>query len=185
VIRDLLLKKISSKNSISAALPVFVVVALILVILAGYYVGTVLPASLPTTTTQIYTSYKSTLTGNYTSILPVGVSASPEHSVMVTYAVIYIVDGASLGREQAFNPNPGVVSLSKNATVIWKNADNAVNEILSTSCTPTPTCTVNMFKSTNMTAYSGSFTFKFNTTGTYNYQSLQYPLENGTITVVP
>ena len=36
------MKKISSKKSISSALPVFVVVALILVILAGYYVGTCL-----------------------------------------------------------------------------------------------------------------------------------------------
>ena len=104
---------------------------------------------------------------------------------MVTYAVIYIPDGASLAREPGFQSQNATISLSVNATVIWKNADNVTNEIHATACTVSPACSTNLFKSANMTAYSGSFTFKFNQTGVYTYSSLQYPYENGTITVIP
>lgn len=165
----------------------FVVLALIMVIVAGYYVGTVLPGSLPTTTTQIVTSYVSDLAtvSNFTSTLPAGVTASPEHSVVSSLVIVYIVDGASLDREQAFNPNPITISLSVNASVDWKNADGVSNQIQATSCSPMPTCSVDLFKSTTMSAYSGSFTYKFNETGVYTIQSVTYPYENGTVTVGP
>lgn len=177
------MNKIGSKKSISAVLPVFIVVALIMVIVAGYYVGTVLPGSLPSPTAPVYTSYVSTLTGNYTSTYPAGQGYVSEHSNVSALVIVYIVDGASLDRENAFNPNPITISLSANATVEWKNADGVSNQIQVTSCTPTPTCSADMFKSTTMSAYSGTFTFKFNETGTYTIQSVTYPYENGTVTV--
>ncbi len=164
----------------SAILPVFVVVALILVFLAGYYVATVLPGSLPTTTTQLETSYVSTLTGNFTSA---GVTPVLEHSQTPPYAIIYIVDGAYLDKGPAFNPSPTVISLANNGTVVWRNNDAYTNEIYATGCTGSSACQTNLFKSTNMTANFGSFTFKFNATGVYTYVSLQFPFENGTITV--
>ncbi len=176
----------------SAILPVFVVVALILVILAGYYVATVLPGSLPTTTTEIYTSYVSNLStvSNFTSTLPPGVTYSPQHSVVSALVIVYITDGASLDRYQAFLPNPITISLSANASVDWKNDDGVANQIAATSCTPTPTCSPDLFKSGTLAAAAGAatggtFTFTFNETGTYTIQSVIYPYENGTVTVGP
>jgi plastocyanin len=166
------LKKIDSRKSISAILPVFVVVALVLVILAGYYVATVLPGSLPTSSTATVPSYTSTVTGNLTST---GVNYVPIHSKMVNFTTIYIQDGASIDAVPAFNPNPATVVIGTNNTVEWRNADSAVQNVVISALGVT---------STNMTALFGSFTYVFTTPGTYSYSSSLHPFENGTITVV-
>ncbi len=150
----------------------FVVVALVLVILAGYYVATVLPASLPTSSTATVPNYTSTVTGNLTSA---GVSYAPIHSKMVNFSTIYIVPGASIDASPAFNPSPATVVIGVNNTVVWRNEDTALQNVVSDS---------GLFASGNMTALTGSYTYIFTTPGTYTYHSSLHSFENGTIIVV-
>lgn len=166
------MKRIGSKKSISAVLPVFVVVALILVILAGYYVATVLPGSLPTNATSTGPTYTSTVTGNLTSA---NVSYIPIHSKMVNFSSVYIVPGASDASVQAFRPNPATVVIGVNNTIEWRNEDNVAQNIVGAN---------GLFKSGNLTALSGLYSYTFTTPGTYAYSSTLYPFENGTIIVV-
>jgi len=166
------LKKNGSKKSISAILPVFVVVALILVILAGYYVATVLPGSLPTSATNTAVTYTSTLTGNFTSSSAAYIAI---HSKMVNFSSIYIVPGASDARVPAFNPSPATVVIGVNNTVVWRNEDSVTQNVVGAN---------GLFNSSNMTALTGQFSYTFTTPGTYTYSSSLYSFENGTITVV-
>jgi plastocyanin len=172
VLRESFLKRIASSKSVSAVLPIFVVVALVLVILAGYYVAIVLPGSLPTSTTSTGITYTSTLTGNLTSQ---GVAYVSLPTRMVNYSTIFIQDGASLGKVTAFNPWQATVVIGVNNTVIWKNADDVTQSFAATN---------GLFTSGNLTALFGTFRYTFTTPGVYSYASSVYPWENGTVTVV-
>jgi plastocyanin len=160
------------KKSISAILPIFVVVALVLVILAGYYVAAVLPGSLPTNTTSTGITYTSTLTGNLTSS---GANYQPIATQTANYSTIFIQDGAYLGKVTAYNPWHATVVIGVNNTVVWKNADSVTQSFVSSD---------GSFKSGNLTALFGTYKFTFTTPGVFNYSSPVYTWENGSVTVV-
>ena len=153
-------------------LPIFVIIAVVLVILAGYYVATVLPGSLPTTGTSTSINYTSTLTGNFTSA---NVQYIPIHSKMVNFSTVFIVPGASIDTTPAFNPSPATVVIGVNNTVVWRNEDAVVQNVVATN---------GLFRSNNITAQTGEFTYTFTQPGTYTYTSTLYPFENGTIIVL-
>jgi plastocyanin len=150
-------------KSISVALAVFVLVAVIILALAGTYIATTLPGSLPTKITTSATELTSSSSATYATYATRG----------PPYAVIYIMNGASQGKVESFNPQNSTVVIGVNNTVVWKNLDTANQTIVEAG---------NGFSSPNLVP-TQTWNYTFTTPGTYAYSNPNFPWENGTITV--
>jgi hypothetical protein len=176
-----------SKNAISVALPLAILVGVILAVLGSYYVVSVLPGSWPgAIPNPNYTGTSTTLTGNLTTT---GITYVPEHSKTPAYSTIYINNGAADGRVPAFNPVNSVVMIGLNNTVFFRNADSNATEVIAPSV-GLNTSMLSPYSScgpTNPTAVC-QYKFVFNTAGTYNFWIPLYTNNNnylnGTITVM-
>ena len=76
--------------------------------------------------THLTTSFPTDLTTTYTS-------HTAAHGNSLNYSVIYIVNGASLGKEVSFNPQNPTVVIGLNNTVIWKNLDSVNQSVVATN----------------------------------------------------
>ena len=156
-------RRYGSKKSISYLMPIFVIGAIIIIVIAGYYVAATLPGSLPT---QI----SSTLTTQSTSS---SYAYSPYSTSTLSYTFVGIMNGASQGKVESFNPQNVTVVIGVNNTVVWQNFDT-VNQTIADSGS--------LFTHTLLSGQRWNFTYT--AAGTYPYSSPIYPWENGTVTVV-
>jgi plastocyanin len=152
------------RKAISIFLPIFIVATIIIIIAAAAYFAIMLPGSLPTQT-QTPTTFPSLATQS--------VSYSTLSDQNLTYSLIFIVNGASLGKEVAFSPWNATVVIGQNNTVHWVNLDT-VNQTITGSS--------NLFNAT--IAPQASWNFTFTNPGNYSYTSPAYPWENGSVTVI-
>ena len=152
------------KKAISFAMPLFLVAVIVIVVVTGYYFMVTLPGSLPTSTQTTFPTDVTDTTAVY----------GTAHGNPLNYTVVYIVNGASLGKEISFNPWSPTVVIGQNNTVIWKNLDIVNQSVVATN---------GGFSSPTIVP-TQSWSYTFTTPGTYTYSNPNYPWENGTITVV-
>lgn len=152
------------KKAISFALPLFVVALIVIAVVTGYYFIVTLPGSLPTPTTTSFPTNVTVTSAIYATA----------HGNTLNYSVVYIVNGASLGKEISFNPWNATVVIGQNNTVIWKNLDTVNQSVVGT----------NVGFSSPSIVPTQSWSYTFTSLGTYSYSNPNYPWENGTITVV-
>ncbi len=137
--------------------------AVILVIAVAAYFAIQFPGSLPTNTSTPTTF---TVTSGSYSYVTYG-------DANLTHAIIYIVEGASQGKEVPFSPQNATVVIGQNNTVVWENLDVVNQTIMETS---------GMFNQT--LAPLAEWNYTFTNAGTYSYTNPHFPWENGTVTVV-
>jgi len=154
---------IGKRKGISIFLPIFIVAAVIIVIAVAAYFAIQLPGSLPTNTSTPTTF--TVTSGSY--------SYQTYEDKNLTYAVVYIVEGASLGKEVPFSPQNATVVIGLNNTVVWRNLDT-VNQTITESG--------GLFNETLAPLQNWNFTFA--NPGTYSYTNPYYSWENGSVTVV-
>jgi plastocyanin len=87
-----------------------------------------------------------------------GSSSNPTTPTPTTAAVT-IPQNARTLTTTAYNPNP--VTVSAGTTVTWTNTDTAAPHTVSSD--------TNLFESGNMAQGTGTFSFKFDTKGTFPY----------------
>ncbi|MGQ0796557.1 MAG: multicopper oxidase domain-containing protein [Methanobacteriota archaeon] len=90
-----------------------------------------------------------------------------------TTTTVRIVPGASSRTTDAFNPNPVVVVIGVNSTVVWVNDDNLAHTATD----------VNGTFDTSLIQPGQRATVTFTTPGTYEYECLPHPNMRGTIIV--
>jgi plastocyanin len=159
-----------TRKAISKFIPIFIVAAIVIIILASFYIATMLPGSLPTKTTADPSNIQTTFTTSSSSFI----NYSTYGDENLTYSIVYIVEGASQGLEIPFSPQNATVVVGTNNTVVWRNLD-LVNQTLIGGN--------GLFNETLAPMQNWNYTFS--TPGTYNYSNPAYPWENGTVTVLP
>ena len=152
------------KKAVSVALPLFIVAVVVIAGVTGYYFIVTVPGSLPTPTTTSFPTDVTVTNATYASA----------HGNVQNYSVIYIVNGASLGKEISFNPWNATVVIGQNNTVIFKNLDTVNQSVVASN---------GEFNSPVIPP-TQSWTYTFSSPGTYSYSNPNYPWENGTVTVV-
>jgi plastocyanin len=158
------LLNLGRRRAISIFLPIFIVATVIIIIALAAYFAIMLPGSLPTQT-QTPTTFPSLST--------LSVSYSTLGDQNLSYALIFIVNGASLGKEVAFSPWNATVVIGQNNTVHFVNLDT-VNQTI--------TASDNLFNAT--IAPQQSWNFTFTNAGNYSFMSPAYPWENGSLNVI-
>ena len=111
------------KKAVSLGIPLFIVAVVVIASVTGYYFVVQVPGSMPT---HLTTSFPTDITTTYTDY-----NAAFGNSL--NYSVIYIVNGASLGKEVSFNPQNPTVVIGLNNTVIWKNLDSVNQSVVATN----------------------------------------------------
>lgn len=75
-----------------------------------------------------------------------------------------------------FAYNPETITIKKGTTITWTNQDDARHDVA-------PTGGAADFQASELLAKGESYTFTFNTAGTYTYQCSPHPYMTGTVVV--
>jgi len=151
------------RSAVSIFLAIFIVAAVILVAAVAAYFAIQLPGSFPTKTATPTTF--TTASGSYSYV-----TYSDQN---LSYSVIYIVEGASLGKEIPFSPQNATVVIGQNNTVVWRNLDTVNQTIVENA---------GLFNET--LAPQQNWNYTFTNPGTYSYSNPNLPWENGTVSVL-
>jgi glucose/arabinose dehydrogenase/plastocyanin len=92
-------------------------------------------------------------------------------------AKVNIIQGAALARDKAFDPNP--IYIKANGTVTWTNKDTVVHTVTSGDGFTDP----NIGKEFDSGLLGGTFSHRFNATGTFDYFCQIHPTMVGKVVV--